>query len=52
MPRCEACGAHVTPHFARVFGDNDDDIYRCLDCATATEVFEGESVEPKGTWNR
>lgn len=30
---CLNCGNHITPEFARVFGDNDDDVHACLECA-------------------
>jgi len=29
---CRNCGAHVTTHFRRVFGDTDDVAHRCPDC--------------------
>lgn len=31
--RCWNCGAHVTPRFSRVMGDNDDRVYACPRCA-------------------
>lgn len=36
-PRCRNCGSYVSETFARVFGDNDDRIHRCLHCSTASE---------------
>ena len=36
--RCRACGEHVTPQFARVFGDNDDAVRACPACATYREL--------------
>lgn len=30
---CLNCGAHITPDFARVFGDNDDAVHECLECS-------------------
>ncbi|MFB6068426.1 MAG: hypothetical protein ABEJ90_00685 [Halobacterium sp.] len=38
MPRCHNCGSHVTVQFARVFGDNDDSVHNCIDCATNAEL--------------
>ena len=47
--RCRSCGSFVTRDFARVFGNNQNEVYGCLDCMTATEVKKGgaraESVE-------
>lgn len=31
---CGNCGAHVTPQFARVFGDNSDNVNACPNCTT------------------
>lgn len=41
MPDCNHCGAFVTPQFARVFGDNQDDVYGCHDCLAMAELSEG-----------
>ncbi|WP_117595699.1 MULTISPECIES: DUF7563 family protein [Haloprofundus] len=43
-PRCSNCGRHVTPQFARVFGDNIDDVHGCLDCTTSRERQTGEHI--------
>lgn len=32
MPRCKECGSHVSKSFARVFGDNQNNVYGCIDC--------------------
>jgi hypothetical protein len=34
--RCYNCGAFVTQDFARVFGNNDNEVFGCLDCMDAT----------------
>lgn len=33
MPQCRNCDSHVTVQFARVFGNNEDVVHRCIDCA-------------------
>lgn len=38
MPRCTNCSTHVTVHFARVFGDNDDTVHNCLACSTKSQL--------------
>lgn len=38
MPQCTNCGTHVTGMFARVFGDNEDTIHRCMNCAPNTDL--------------
>ena len=39
--RCRKCGAFVTSRFARVFGDNEDEVNGCLECRTAAQLFAG-----------
>lgn len=41
MPQCRNCDAHVTARFARVFGDNGDQVYRCPDCAANPDRYDG-----------
>ena len=41
MPRCRNCDAHVTSRFARVFGDNGNEVHRCPDCSTNPERYDG-----------
>ncbi|MGA9402367.1 DUF7563 family protein [Haladaptatus sp.] len=41
--RCRNCGSFVTPDFARVFGNNDDEVFGCLDCMSATAVKNGNA---------
>lgn len=38
MPHCSNCESHVTTWFTRVFGDNDDTVYRCPSCASTAEL--------------
>ena len=39
--RCRSCGSFVTRDFARVFGNNHNEVFGCLECMTATEVKKG-----------
>ena len=41
--RCQSCGSFVTKDFARVFGDNDDQVHGCLECMSASDVKRGGS---------
>ncbi|MFC6731740.1 MULTISPECIES: hypothetical protein [unclassified Haladaptatus] len=38
---CQNCGQAVTPQFRRVFGDNDDRVWACLDCVTVAAIHAG-----------
>lgn len=44
--RCWNCGGHVTPQFARVMGDNDDEVYLCPRCSGFRELSNGASGDP------
>lgn len=44
MPSCDNCGAFVTPDFARVFGDNHNDVDGCVRCMSFRELQEGGAV--------
>ncbi|WP_435158168.1 DUF7563 family protein [Haladaptatus sp. DFWS20] len=41
--RCRNCASFITPEFARVFGNNDDEVFGCLDCMSATAVRNGHA---------
>lgn len=41
--RCRNCGAFVTPQFSRVFGNNQNEVYGCFDCMTATKIKDGHA---------
>ena len=41
MPECQSCGGFVTERFARVFGNNQDEVHGCLDCMSNTDVKNG-----------
>lgn len=36
--QCQRCGSFVTPDFARVFGNNDDEVFGCYECMDRTAV--------------
>jgi DNA-directed RNA polymerase subunit RPC12/RpoP len=42
MPTCYNCEAFVTADFARVFGDNEDRVYRCTECTSYRALVAGE----------
>ena len=46
MPICKNCECFVTPDFARVFGNNDGEVFRCADCAAFRELTMGASAVP------
>lgn len=50
MQQCNNCGGHVSDRFARVFGDNDDEVFACYDCTGFRELFDGRGggVEETG----
>lgn len=41
MAECDNCGKFVTADFARVFGDNDGNVYGCLDCMLISDIPAG-----------
>ncbi|WP_435064301.1 DUF7563 family protein [Halobaculum sp. EA56] len=47
MPQCVRCGHHVTERFARVFGDNEDVVHRCIGCSRAADLDESLSREER-----
>jgi hypothetical protein len=40
------CGSKVTQRFARVFGDNEDEIHGCPECRGLNELCEGAGALP------
>ena len=36
MKRCQNCGSTVTEDYARVFGDNDNQVHGCTECEVGT----------------
>lgn len=46
MNECNACGAAVTPSFARVFGDNQNEVFGCMHCRSMSELQQGYGGVP------
>lgn len=44
MTTCRGCGATVTLQFARVFGDREDRISKCPNCATYRDLKDGAFI--------
>jgi len=38
--RCLNCGSAVSAQFARVFGDNQNNVFGCTSCLTTTELLD------------
>jgi hypothetical protein len=45
MPTCENCGAFVTRDFARVFGDNHENVGACVECTTGRDLKSGAAIQ-------
>ncbi|WP_350356129.1 DUF7563 family protein [Halorarius halobius] len=43
-PRCRNCGSPVSRRFCRVFGDNQDDVYGCMDCTSMRKLTKGAAT--------
>jgi len=41
---CLHCGAHVTPRFGRVFGDDRDRAHRCPECDSHRRLSRGSAA--------
>lgn len=53
MPHCSNCDSHVTEQFARVFGDNQDQVHTCMGCGSNAELGsrpQQGSSEPPSIW--
>jgi hypothetical protein len=40
------CGGHVSHRFARVFGDNEDNVHNCPRCSTTRELRQMDDPTP------
>jgi hypothetical protein len=40
MPRCDHCDAHVSDRFARVFAEEDGQVYACPNCSANAGIAE------------
>lgn len=47
VPNCQNCEAFVTADFARVFGDNEGEVYRCTECTSFRELISGKTARPE-----
>jgi hypothetical protein len=43
---CECCGNAVSEQFARVFGDNSNQVHRCLNCLEKQDDSAPEGEDP------
>ncbi|MEF8867253.1 MAG: hypothetical protein V5A85_01920 [Haloarculaceae archaeon] len=41
MHECRNCGSYVTPGFARVFGDDENEVTGCPRCAPFSAFMDG-----------
>jgi hypothetical protein len=46
--RCQHCQAHVSPAFARVFGETDGSVHACPACAPGRAIRNGAAAQPLG----
>jgi len=44
MKSCQGCGSPVTDDYARVFGDNDNQVSSCPDCGM---TYRGPRATPE-----
>lgn len=42
--RCQFCDGHVTKQFARIYGDQDDQLHRCPSCDTNARLSRGSGA--------
>ena len=43
---CRNCGAHISEDFARVFGDQSNDVHACMECSCQEHLFAGGAADP------
>lgn len=48
MPECLNCGEYVSKEFARVMGDNNGDVHRCMECGSQNVGSEAGGVPNDG----
>lgn len=44
--QCRNCGAYVSSRFARVFGNNEDVVFGCIECSTLRDLQQGAGTSP------
>ena len=42
---CQNCDEPVNEHFARVFGDNNNDVHACYNCTSHQAVTQGAASD-------
>lgn len=45
---CENCNTAVSADFARVFGNDDNQVFACRDCCTFDALTRGAAANPDG----
>jgi hypothetical protein len=46
MKECNNCGTYVTPDFARVFGNGEDEVFGCPRCSSFSDLMSGRGAKP------
>ncbi len=46
MKECNNCGTYVTPDFARVFGNGEDEVFGCPRCSSFSDLMSGRAAKP------
>jgi hypothetical protein len=49
MKSCQNCGAEVTQDYARVFGDNDNEVHGCTDCTQNSRGVDAKETAAVNT---
>lgn len=45
QPHCQTCNSMVSHRFQLVFGDNQDEVYACPNCANLTAIARGAGAQ-------
>lgn len=43
---CRNCESKVSKEFGEVFGNNNDEVFKCLECSTSREVKDAAAYRP------
>ena len=43
MNRCQNCNSYISFRFARVFGNNDDQVHACINCTNLNALRDGNA---------
>ncbi len=49
-PQCQHCGAQVTRRYARVLGDENNEVHRCPSCDSKHRRWHGSSAGNDVDW--